>query len=173
MHFGDTGTPFDSREGRFTLGPLQCSDNIATGSSPTVYELNVEQTLALLAAEVWELYFEFRSSVCGRRMEIVALANGKAVKGGSEKLNSLRLAITADNNGRALELNGEPVTIGGGGGRLCDGRWHAVIIERSHVGISLAVDGTEVVPLLPALLPSALQLQFGGQVGFSRILFCC
>ena len=28
LHFGDTGTPLDSKEGRFTLGPLACSHRI-------------------------------------------------------------------------------------------------------------------------------------------------
>merc|ERR1712020_455502 len=35
LHFGDTGTPLDKKEGRYTLGPLECDgdtlfDNVVT-----------------------------------------------------------------------------------------------------------------------------------------------
>jgi hypothetical protein len=85
-------------------------------------------TLAPLAVEMKELYFEFRTTACGRRMEILTLSTGGAGGGGNVEL-SLRLA--ADNS---LELNGQAVVAEWGGERLCGGRWHAVVIDRSHLG---------------------------------------
>ncbi len=82
-------------------------------------------TLAPLAAEMKELYFEFRTTVCSRRMEILTLSTG----GGGNVELSLRLA--AENS---LELNGQAVVAVEGGERLCAGRWHAVVIDRSHLG---------------------------------------
>jgi hypothetical protein len=91
-----------------------------------VYELSDEMTLAPLAVEMKELYFEFRTTACGRRMEILTLSTG----GGGVVELSLRLA--ADNS---LELNGQAVVVvAEGGERLCGGRWHAVVIDRSHLG---------------------------------------
>jgi hypothetical protein len=81
-------------------------------------------TLAPLAVEMKELYFEFRTTACSRRMEILTLSTG----GGGNVELSLRLA--ADNS---LELNGQAV-VAEGGERLCGGRWHAVVIDRSHLG---------------------------------------
>jgi hypothetical protein len=83
-------------------------------------------TLAPLAVEMKELYFEFRTTACSRRMEILTLSTGGA-SGGIVEL-SLRLA--ADNS---LELNDRAV-VAEGGERLCGGRWHAVVIDRSHLG---------------------------------------
>ena len=94
-----------------------------------------------------ELYFEFRTTVCSRRMEILTLSSGGA--GGIVELN-LRLA--ADSR---LELSGEAVA---GGERLCAGRWHAVVVDRSHLG---RADGSKLFsfnfhencfPILPNLM---------------------
>ena len=88
---------------------------MATVVTTKIHELNAEQTLAHLAVEISELYFEFRTASCGgggssRRMEIVTLAsNGSGdqmAKKNGRLLSSLRLAVTATGQ---LELNGDLV----------------------------------------------------------------
>jgi hypothetical protein len=118
--------PLILQEGRFTLGPLQCHEGASDTPAADVYELSDEMTLAPLAVEMKELYFEFRTTACGWRMEILTLSTG----GGGNVELSLRLA--ADNR---LEMNDQAVVAAAEGGeRLCGGRWHAVVIDRSHLG---------------------------------------
>jgi hypothetical protein len=168
LHFGDTGTPFDTKEGRFTLGPLQCYDVMSGGdvTAANIYELNTEQTVAPLAAEMSELYFEIRmagGAACGARpMEIVTLQpDGPAAVAGNGEPSSIRVIMTA--KGR-LEVNGVATIVNLSSGGLCDGRWHRVVVERSHLGASLAVDGVPADQPFPSLLPPSLMVQFGGQV---------
>jgi hypothetical protein len=94
-----------------------------------VYEVSDEMTLAPLAVEMKELYFEFRTTACSRRMEILTLSTGGAGGGGGGNVE-LSLRLAADNS---LELNDRAV-VAEGGERLCAGRWHAVVIDRSHLG---------------------------------------
>jgi hypothetical protein len=120
--------PLTLQEGRFTLGPLQCHEGASDTHAAEVYELSDEMTLAPLAVEMKELYFEFRTTACSRRMEILTLSTGGANGGGGNV--ELSLGLAADNS---LELNDRAV-VAAGGERLCGGRWHAVVIDLSHLG---------------------------------------
>ncbi len=85
-----------------------------------------------------ELYFEFRTSACSRLMEILTLTSHGSDQAAAPPSGQLSLRLAADNS---LQLNERPVALGG---QLCDGRWHAVVVERSHLGTSLALDGVQV-----------------------------
>ncbi len=63
LHFGDTGTPLDNKEGRYTLGPLECEgdvlfDNVVTFRRPdAVIELE-----PLVIGKSGDIFLEFKTT---------------------------------------------------------------------------------------------------------------
>ncbi len=66
LHFGDTGTAFDGKEGRYSLGPLECQAEdakIEDSVTLTKSEAALEVAYSLDNPANWDLYFEFKTAI--------------------------------------------------------------------------------------------------------------
>ena len=124
VHFGDTGTPLDDKEGRFSLGPLQCWDREPGGES------GPRKVTAKGSGQINSIYLEFK---LGRKFE--------------EKVTIAE--ISTSNSLGKLVVEEEEVVYSWSGteaGRLAvkfdrgDLKWHSVVVEHNVVEVSLVVD---------------------------------
>ena len=128
LHFGDTGTPLDRKEGRFTLGPLSCSH-------PTPHTRRGGLSLARTEEreECPEIFLEMRPSA-DLTGEIYHLVSG---------LSLCRLTLLSE---RLLLYEWGPLhdltnlTLSMEEDSLVDGRWHSVNIEHNSVEVAVVVD---------------------------------
>ena len=127
VHFGDTGTPLDDKEGRFSLGPLQCWDREPREAS------GPQRVTAKGSGLINSIYLEFK----------LAEESGKEVT----------LVETSTTNASSkLRVEGEEVVYlwtgdqGDFHRRLAvkfhrkDLKWHSVIVEHNMVEVSLVLD---------------------------------
>ena len=138
LHFGDTGTPLDAKEGRFTLGPLRCIGHTFPGPliGHAVHLASLTNHKALACPDVF-LEFQLEAAAGGGGVIYTSEA------GGAE----CRLSLTR--GGLVYEWgaagSGKPV-IGNNSlrlgelGDLRDGRWHSVNMEHNMMEVSLILD---------------------------------
>ena len=140
VFFGDTGTPFDEKEGRFSVGQLQCrhqeEDRVITRRG---------QPLVLLSERErdeppGEIVLSFSVSQTRPDLELVRLRRrGRTVgrlglaRGGTTLLYQWSLAH--HNLNISIELDHV----------ITDGLWHLVIIEHNAMEVMMALDIESVV----------------------------
>ena len=121
LHFGDTGTPLDAKEGRFTLGPLRCVGHTFPG--PLIgHAVHLASLTNHKARHCPDVFLEFQlSAVAGTGGVIYTSQAGGAGSGEPVIGNnsSLRLGELGD---------------------LGDGRWHSVNMEHNMMEVSLILD---------------------------------
>ncbi|KAI4501924.1 hypothetical protein M0802_003259 [Mischocyttarus mexicanus] len=120
LRFGDTGTPLDEKEGKYTLGPLICEGD---GSELPWYSIKVgsdlfknvvtfrivDATINLPTFDIGhsgDIYFEFKTTI-----ENVSAGGGP-------------LAVSVDTSYK-----------------LADNRWHSVSVERNRKEARIVIDG--------------------------------
>ena len=145
LYFGDTGTPLDTREGSFRLGPLQC------WGEEEAREVGVQEVLVRGRGHLASVSLEWRG---GRAGEVLLHTQSQ------------------DSSGRLHLDEGGGVTytwirLGGPGGnitvrgvKLGDQRWHVVTIEHNVMEVLMAVDRQHVVTQ-PVTLSSSSVLEMG------------
>ena len=127
VHFGDTGTPLDDKEGRFSLGPLQCWDREPKEAR------GPQRVTANGSGHINSVYLEFK------------------LEEGSEKEVTIVETSTTNSSGK-LRVEGEEIVYlwtevpGDFHRRLAvkfhrkDLKWHSVIVEQNMVEVSLVLD---------------------------------
>ena len=129
VHFGDTGTPLDDKEGRFSLGPLQCWDRQPREAR------GPQRVTANGAGHINSVYLEFKledEGSAGKEVTIVETSttnsSGK-LKVEGEEIVYLWTGAPGDFHRRlAVKFHRK------------DSKWHSVMVEHNLVEISLVVD---------------------------------
>ena len=141
LHFGDTGTPLDSKEGRFTLGPLRCVGHTFPG--PLIgHAVHLASLTNHKARHCPDVFLEFQLQAGGEAGGVIYTSEAGATP--------CRLSLLSGGRGLVYEWgahtgNGNPVTDNtslrlGELRDLGDGRWHSVNMEHNMMEVSLILD---------------------------------
>ncbi|XP_023338889.1 neurexin-4 isoform X2 [Eurytemora carolleeae] len=154
LFFGDTGTPFDNKEARFSLGPLMCTGHNANPSA-SIQELDDKVYLDSFPTEMSTLEFEFKTKgYQGNLFQLVLLLKSK-----DTQLVDVRVDCGENIANSNIIVNRKVVFTAL---RLCDDKWHSVILERSHLGVFIGLDRTKIYQDTTSI-PRALRVQLGGK----------
>ena len=129
VHFGDTGTPLDDKEGRFSLGPLQCWDRQARESR------GPQRVTSRSSGHINSVYLEFKLEEDSKKeVTIVETSienfSGKLMVEGEEIVYLWTEAQAGDFHRRlAVKFPDRK-----------DLKWHSVIVEHNVVEVSLILD---------------------------------
>ncbi len=135
LHFGDTGNPLDRKEGRYTLGPLECDgdtlfDNVVTfRRDDAVIELPPVEF-----GQSGDIYFEFKTT----SIKTMVLIHSEGTNG-----DFIRVSLISGNHVQFEYESGkgqQGVTVETSY-RLDDDTWHSVLVERNRKEAMVVVDG--------------------------------
>lgn len=136
VRFGDTGTPLDEKQGRYTLGALMCEGDDLFNNVITFRIADANINLPTFdMGHSGDIYFEFRTTV---ENAVIFHADGPkpnydyiklSINGGSKiqfeyQAGSGSLGVTVETS---YHLN--------------DNKWHSVSVERNRKEARLVVDG--------------------------------
>jgi len=157
LHFGDTGNPLDRKEGRFSLGPLECNgdvlfDNVVTfRRDDAVIELpTFDMGLS------GDIYFEFKTT--SKKTMIIIHSQGA-------NRDFIKVSLIGGNHIQFEYDSGkgpQGVTVETAY-RLDDDMWHTVLVEKNRKESMVVIDGARKGtmkeprgPVRPMLLDSGL-----------------
>jgi contactin associated protein-like 2 len=134
LHFGDTGTPLDTKEGRFSLGQLKCSEDTSFETKTGVIRLqrvinNQEDIHGHFAEVFFEFMTEIEKSVVLFYERVDSDSYSKVVL-----VSDRRIVYEWSSGGRMENIAVEIEN------RLNDGRWHTINIERNVMEVMVVVD---------------------------------
>ena len=137
VFFGDTGTPFDQKEGRFSVGQLLCrhedTEKVEVSRGPLT-------VLSAASAPPGELVLTFSLTDRTGEVELVRLeTEAGTVSGLSLVGNGTRLLYHWTFNNIQYNISIQLDT------NLYDGLWHLVIIEHNSLEVMMALDVESVV----------------------------
>lgn len=166
VHFGDTGTPMDDgKEGRFTLGPLECNgdnlfENIVTfRKSDAVIELPTFE-FGLTSGDI---FFEFKTTsgnfdASGNRPMVLLHSTGDTgdfIKVSLLSGDQIQFEFEAGKGQQGLTVETAY--------RMDDDKWHSVLVEKNRKEAMIVVDGGSkgraaepIGPVRPMRLTSSL-----------------
>lgn len=133
LRFGDTGSPLDDKEGRYTLGPLMCEGDDLFNNVVTFRITDASINLPTFdMGHSGDIYFEFRTTV---ENAVIIHSKGPtdyikiSIIGGYQlqfqyQAGSGPLGVTVDTSYR-----------------LADNNWHSVSVERNRKEARIVVDG--------------------------------
>ncbi|XP_073942606.1 neurexin-4 isoform X2 [Choristoneura fumiferana] len=133
LHFGDTGSHLDEKEGRYTLGPLLCEGDDLFSNAVT-FRI-ADAVIALPTFDLGhsgDIYFEFRTT---RENAVLLHSKGPqdyiklSIMGGDQLQFQFQVGDTP--LGVSVETSN----------RLADNKWHSVSIERNRKEARVVVDG--------------------------------
>ncbi|CAK9811653.1 Nrx-IV [Anthophora plagiata] len=146
LRFGDTGTPVDKKEGRYTLGPLICEGDgselpwlitkVRSDLFKNVVTFRVvDATINLPTFDIGhsgDIYFEFKTTI-----ENAVIIHSKG------PTDYIKISINSGNQIQFQYLAGTgPLTVSVQTSyRLADNRWHSVSVERNRKEARIVVDG--------------------------------
>ena len=161
LHFGDTGTPLDNKEGRFRLGLLHCiGDKRFERETGAVKIKRVINNQGENQEHLAEVFFEFlteEDTSVELFYEQVDRENYIKVVLGDKKI------ITYEWTNRGRRRNISVVS----GRVLNDGHWHSVNIERNIMEVMVVVDRKEInnmrernvkLSKLPSYIPTEMKV---------------
>ncbi|XP_015438051.1 PREDICTED: neurexin-4 isoform X2 [Dufourea novaeangliae] len=133
LRFGDTGTPVDEKEGRYTLGPLVCEGDDLFKNVVTFRV--VDATINLPTFDIGhsgDIFFEFKTTI-----ENAVIIHSKG------PTDYIKISINSGNQIQFQYLAGSgPLTVSVQTSyRLADNRWHSVSVERNRKEARILVDG--------------------------------
>jgi Laminin G domain. len=135
LHFGDTGNPLDRKEGRYSLGPLECDgdtmfDNVVTfrkdDSAIELPQIDFGQS--------GDIYFEFKTT----SQKTMVLIHSQGTNG-----DFIMVSLISGNHIQFEYESGkgpQGVTVETSY-RLDDDQWHSVLVERNRKEAMVIVDG--------------------------------
>ncbi|XP_040565302.1 neurexin-4 [Lepeophtheirus salmonis] len=135
LHFGDTGTPLDRKEGRYSLGPLECEgdelfDNIITFRKD-------DAVIALPTFEMGlsgDIFFQFKTTSTKTMVLIHSTGEtGDYIKISLISGNHVQFEYEAGKGQQGVTVETSY--------RLDDDKWHSVLIERNRKEAMVVVDG--------------------------------
>ncbi len=157
LRFGDTGNPLDKKEGRFTLGPLECDgdtlfDNVVTfRKDDGAIELPPVEF-----GQSGDIYMEFKTT--SRKTMVLIHAkgtNGDFVKVSLIGGNHVQFEYEAGKGQHGVTVETSY--------RLDDDEWHSILVERNRKEAMVVVDGARkgqvkepMGPVRPMLLDKPL-----------------
>ncbi|XP_066582441.1 neurexin-4 isoform X2 [Prorops nasuta] len=146
LRFGDTGTPLDEKEGRYTLGPLICEgDGFKLVSLPTMATTDLfnnvvtmrvsDATINLPTFDIGhsgDIYFEFRTTI-----ENAVIIHSKG------PTDYIKVSINSGNQIQfQYQAGGGPLAVTVQTSyKLADNRWHSVSVERNRKEARIVIDG--------------------------------
>ncbi|XP_033339316.1 neurexin-4 isoform X1 [Megalopta genalis] len=133
LRFGDTGTPVDEKEGRYTLGPLICEGDDLFKNVVTFRV--VDATINLPTFDIGhsgDIFFEFKTTIDNA---VIIHSKGPT--------DYIKISINSGNQIQFQYLaGGGPLTVSVQTSyRLADNRWHSVSVERNRKEARIVVDG--------------------------------
>ncbi|KAG4070327.1 hypothetical protein HA402_006469 [Bradysia odoriphaga] len=133
VRFGDTGTPLDEKQGRYTLGALMCEGDDLFNNVVTFRV--TDATLNLPPFDMGhsgDIYFEFRTTV---ENAVLFHAKGPTDYIKLSIINGKKLQFQYQAGSGPLGVNVETSY------HLNDNEWHSVSVERNRKEARLVVDG--------------------------------
>ncbi|XP_037041687.1 neurexin-4 isoform X2 [Bradysia coprophila] len=133
VRFGDTGTPLDEKQGRYTLGALMCEGDDLFNNVVTFRV--TDATLNLPPFDMGhsgDIYFEFRTTV---ENAVLFHAKGPTDYIKLSIINGKKLQFQYQAGSGPLGVNVETSY------HLNDNQWHSVSVERNRKEARLVVDG--------------------------------
>ncbi|XP_015588333.1 neurexin-4 isoform X1 [Cephus cinctus] len=133
LRFGDTGTPLDEKEGRYTLSSLICEgDDLFTN---VVTFRIVDATINLPTFDIGhsgDIYFEFRTTI-----ENAVIIHSKG------PTDYIKVSINGGNQIQfQYQAGGSPLAVTVQTSySLANNRWHSVSVERNRKEARIVIDG--------------------------------
>ena len=131
LHFGDTGTPLDSKEGRFTLGALRCVAHSFPPGPLIGHPVHLASLTNQQARHCPDVFLEFQL-LPGSQAGVIYTSGGAGGAKCSLSLTGEQL-VYEWGAAASLALRLGDISLG-------DGRWHAVNIEHNMMEVSLILD---------------------------------
>ncbi|KAL9908439.1 neurexin-4 isoform 1-T1 [Glossina fuscipes fuscipes] len=134
LKFGDTGTPLDEKQGRYTLGPLRCEGDDLF-SNVVTFRI-ADATINLPPFDMGhsgDIYLEFKTTL---ENAVIFHATGPT--------DYIKLSIIGGNKVQfQYQAGSGPLGVNVGTSyRLNDNVWHTVSVERNRKEARLVVDGS-------------------------------
>ncbi|KAL2720327.1 neurexin-4 isoform X2 [Vespula squamosa] len=146
LRFGDTGTPLDEKEGKYTLGPLICEGD---GSELPWYSIKVgsdlfknvvtfrivDATINLPTFDIGhsgDIYFEFKTTIDNA---VIIHSKGPT--------DYIKVSINGGNQIHfQYQAGGGPLAVSVDTSyKLADNQWHSVSVERNRKEARIVIDG--------------------------------
>uniref|UniRef100_A0A1B6CD05 Neurexin-4 n=2 Tax=Clastoptera arizonana TaxID=38151 RepID=A0A1B6CD05_9HEMI len=135
LRFGDTGTPLDDKEGRYTLGPLLCEGDDLFKNVVTFRIADATINLPVFdMGHSGDIYFEFRTTI---KNAVIIHSKGPT--------DFIKISILG---GDTIQFNYQA---GSGplgvsvetSSSLADNNWHSVSVERNRKEARVIIDGSQ------------------------------
>ncbi|XP_012266909.1 neurexin-4 isoform X2 [Athalia rosae] len=133
LRFGDTGTPLDEKEGRYTLGPLICEGDDLFKNVVTFRV--VDATINLPTFDIGhsgDIYFEFKTTI---HDAVIIHSKGPT--------DYIKVSINGGNQIHfQYQAGGGPLAVSVQTSySLANNRWHSVSVERNRKEARIVIDG--------------------------------
>ncbi|XP_047345060.1 neurexin-4 isoform X2 [Vespa velutina] len=133
LRFGDTGTPLDEKEGKYTLGPLICEGDDLFKNVVT-FRI-VDATINLPTFDIGhsgDIYFEFKTTI-----ENAVIIHSKG------PTDYIKVSINGGNQIHfQYQAGGGPLAVSVDTSyKLADNQWHSVSVERNRKEARIIIDG--------------------------------
>jgi hypothetical protein len=133
LRFGDTGTPLDEKEGKYTLGPLLCEGDVLYDNVVTfrVGDATIDFPTFDMGHS-GDLTFEFKTTV---QNAVLIHSKGPSdfIKVSISGGDTLQFEYQAGSGARTVTVETS--------NKLSDNQWHSVSIERNRKEARMIVDG--------------------------------
>ena len=133
LRFGDTGTPMDNKEGKYTLGPLTCEGDVLYDNVVTFRVADATIDFPTFdMGHSGDIQFEFNTTT---QNAVLIHSRGPSdyikvsISGGDQ----LQFEYQAGSGPRTVTVETS--------NRLADNQWHTVYIERNRREARMIVDG--------------------------------
>ncbi|CAD7082270.1 unnamed protein product [Hermetia illucens] len=134
LRFGDTGTPLDEKQGRYTLGPLRCEGDDLFSNVVTFRIADATIDLPVFdMGHSGDIYFEFKTTT---EMAVLFHATGPTDYIKLSIIGGKKLQFEYQAGSGPLGVNVETSY------HLNDNNWHTVSVERNRKEARLVVDGS-------------------------------
>uniref|UniRef100_T1JED8 Neurexin-4 n=1 Tax=Strigamia maritima TaxID=126957 RepID=T1JED8_STRMM len=134
LRIGDTGTPMDDKQGKYTLGKLICEgDNLFED----VITFTLKDAVVQLPRFDWghsaDIYFQFKTTV---KDAVLLHSQGPTdyIKVSIQTGNTIQFSYFAGNSIPSVTVTTASL--------LADNRWHSVLVERNRKEARILVDGS-------------------------------
>ncbi|XP_043664145.1 neurexin-4 isoform X6 [Vespula pensylvanica] len=133
LRFGDTGTPLDEKEGKYTLGPLICEGDDLFKNVVT-FRI-VDATINLPTFDIGhsgDIYFEFKTTIDNA---VIIHSKGPT--------DYIKVSINGGNQIHfQYQAGGGPLAVSVDTSyKLADNQWHSVSVERNRKEARIVIDG--------------------------------
>ncbi|XP_072742598.1 neurexin-4 isoform X2 [Anoplolepis gracilipes] len=133
LRFGDTGTPLDEKEGRYTLGALICEGDDLFKNVVTFRIVDATINLPTFDfGHSGDIYFEFKTTI---EDAVIIHSRGPT--------DYIKVSINSGNQINFQHVaGGGPLTVSVQTSyKLADNRWHSVSVERNRKEARIVIDG--------------------------------